>query len=269
MLTTEKCGTRGIRSFSFLKDPLQKSYRNSHLSGENKTVFEAILWFPTVHETGVVLGSACSNRSHTKFHTTDEATRQQVTQTESVWHHELVRIRFCCKATINYCLLKEWNVHGSLNRIALVFIVISSSINITLSRSLLQISVCAALRIVPHSWSIWMLTKHLSFRSSLCLFSSLFSRPASILRSSSSFWCFGFCFSFLHQSSFCLKSFLLLLLHLSSFRFCLFFLLSVKLFPPPTSSFCPAQPPYVPLAKKLPTLSHFLLTFLDYSPISI
>lgn len=51
---------------------------------ENKALFEAILWFPTLHETGVVLGFACSNRSHTKFHTTDEVTRQEVTQTESV-----------------------------------------------------------------------------------------------------------------------------------------------------------------------------------------
>lgn len=79
MLTTEKCGT-----LAYTASLYQKISPPKKLAEQNKILFEATLWFPTLHETGVVLSSACSNRSHTKFHMTDEVRCQQATQTESV-----------------------------------------------------------------------------------------------------------------------------------------------------------------------------------------
>lgn len=226
----------------FFKRPAKKKKKTLPklaLVEENKTLFEAILWFPALHETGVVLGSAWSNRSHTKFHTTDAVTRQEATQTESGWHHKLVRIRFCCKTTFHYCLLREWNVSGSLNLIALV-IVISSSININNKHHVIQKSAAdfcvwsfesCPPQLIHWDVSITSLDHPCDFR---LLF---FNHPASILRSSSSFCCFRFCFSFLPQSSFCLKSLLLLLLHLPSFRFCLGFFAIYSTFSSPNIFF--------------------------------
>lgn len=76
-----KFGTPGKRCNSFLQKICIKGLQNFALVKENKRLFlEGVLWFPTLHETGMVLDFACGKRTQTKFHLSysrDEVLREQ------------------------------------------------------------------------------------------------------------------------------------------------------------------------------------------------